>query len=285
MALAETVEQEQAERLWALRDLPPFPWIATKVLQLFASRDDDVEIRRLIELIRADASFSSELLRRANSPLYGLRSRISSLQHAVVILGLDNVKTLSMTIGMAAYLRAALKLAVLRRCWRHSLTCAVLAEYLAPWCGIPPDQAYTAGLLHDIGRLALLVKYPQAYADLLSVVLENEFQLIQSERDLFDVDHCEAGAYLAKVWGFPEDLAQAVARHHDPPEEGKFGLSRLIHVSCRLGDALGFEVAEPAAPEEASAILAELPKRALCLLQTDLNTLKEELTKKVNALE
>jgi putative nucleotidyltransferase with HDIG domain len=285
MPAVESLEQEKNEKLWALRDLPPFPWIATKVLQLFGSRGDDVEIRRLIELIRADASLGSELLRRANSPLYGLRSRISSLQHAVVILGLDQVKTLSMTIGIGAYLKGALRLTVLRRCWRHSLTCAILAEELAPSCGIPADQAYTAGLLHDIGRLALLVKYPQPYADLLSVVMENRFHLAQSERDLFDVDHCEAGAWLAREWGFPEELAQAASSHHDPPEDGRFGLLRLVHVACRLASSMGFEVVQPASPEETSQVLAELPKRALTTLDGDVAALKERLTRKLNALE
>jgi putative nucleotidyltransferase with HDIG domain len=285
MVPASTIDQEQADKLWALRDLPPFPWIATKVMQLFASHAEDVEIRRLIELIRADASLSSELLRRANSPLYGLQSRISSLQHAVVILGLDQVKTLSMTIGISAYLRAALRLAVLRKCWRHSLTCALLAEELAPACGIQPDQAYTAGLLHDIGRFALLVKYPQAYADLLSVVVENKFHLLESERDLFDIDHCEAGAWLAKQWGFPQDLALAVSQHHAPPEANKFDLLRLVHVCCRLADSLGFEVIAPSRAEQPEDIFAELPKRALALVQSDVTVLRERLTRKVNALE
>jgi len=285
MPAVESSDQRETKKLWAPQDLPPFPWIARKVLQLFGSGGDDIAIRRLIELIRADASFGSELLRRANSPVYGLRSRISSLQHAVVILGLDTVKTLSMTIGVGAYPKGAPKLTVLQRCWRHSLTSAILAEELAPHGGIQPDQAYTAGLLHDIGRLALLVKYPQPYADLLSAAIDNRFQLMDRERELFDVDHCEAGAWLSQEWGFPEELSQAAARHHDPPADGRFDLLRLVHISCRLASSLGFEAVEQASPEEPSQILAELPEWALSALDGDQAALKESLTKKVSALE
>ena len=68
------------------------------------------------------------------------------------------------------------------------------------------DRAYTAGLLHDVGRLALLVKYPKEYANLLAVVAENPFDMLDTERQLFDIDHCEAGDYLSKTWTFPPDI-------------------------------------------------------------------------------
>jgi putative nucleotidyltransferase with HDIG domain len=178
-----------------------------------------------------------------------------------------------MTIGVGAYLKAALKLRILRRCWRHSLSCALLSEDLAAACGIPSDQAYTSGLLHDIGRLALLVKYPGPYADLLSVVIENHFGLLSSERELFDIDHCQAGAWLAEQWNFPDELKRVVAKHHDPPRNGALDLLKLIHLSCRLADSLGFQVGDPAELEEPSQILAELPKSALSRLQIDLTTL------------
>ena len=278
-----TLEPPTAEP-WSLRDLPPFPWITTKVLQLFAAPSDDVETKRLTELIRADASLSSELLRRANSALYGLRAQVSSLERAVTMLGFDQVKTLAMTLGIGTYLKASLKLTVLRRCWRHSLGCAIIAEELAPECKLLPDRGYTAGLLHDVGRLALLVKYPQSYADLLSVVMENHFGLLKSERDLFDLDHCEAGAWLAQEWDFPDELVAVIGEHHNPREDGAFDLLRLTHLSCRLADCLGFEVTEPAQPEEPQLIQEALPEQARRLLE-DLDAFKDRIDAKVNGLE
>ena len=269
---------------WALRDLPPFPWITTKVLQLFSTAGDDVEARRLTELIRTDASLASELLRRANSALFGLRSQVSSIEHAVTMLGLERVKTLAMTLGLGSYLKTSLRVAVLRHCWRHSLGCALLGEEFAEACGLRPDQAYTAGLLHDVGRLALLVKYPQSYANLLSVVIENHFSMLQSERDLFDIDHCEAGSWLAEGWDFPEELVQVIGDHHRPPSDHSSDLLRLIHVTCRLADSFGFSVTNPASPEKPEEIIKELPK-PVQLDGDDLVTLKDSMTDRVNALE
>ncbi len=281
----ESDTQQHNDSAWALKNLPPFPWVATKMLQLFSTPDDDVEVGRLMELIRADASLTSEILRRANSPLYGLKSQVSSLQHAVVLLGFDHLKALAITIGVNAYVKTALRLSVLRRCWRHSLACAMLAEQLAQPCGISKDQAYTAGLLHDIGMLALLVNYPQPYANLLSVVLENRFALLASERDLFELDHCQAGALLAGQWNFPPELKGVVARHHDSPADARFDLLKLIHLSCRLADSLGFPVADPAEPENPAALLAELPPQVQAGLHVDTAALREDLTRKLSALE
>ena len=279
-----TVESTPTAEPWSLRDLPPFPWIATKVLQLFSAPAEQVEAKRLTELIRADASLSSELLRRANSAMFGLRSQVSTVDHAIAMLGFNRVKSLAMTLGVGTYVRASLKLTVLRRCWRHSLGCALLAEELADSCQLDPDRAYTAGLLHDVGRLALLVKYPQSYADLLSVVIENRFSMLKSERDLFDLDHCEAGAWLAQEWDFPDELVTVIAEHHNPCKDDSFNLLRLIHLSCRLAESLGFEVAEPAEAEEPHRIREELPQQAWRVVE-DVEALRERITEKANALE
>ena len=280
-----TVKPPDITEPWALRDLPPFPWITTKVLQLFDAPDDDIEVNRLTELIRADASLASELLRRANSALYGLRSQVSSVERAVAMLGLEKVKNLSITLGVGSYLKAALRLTVLRRCWRHSLGCALIAEELSPVYDISPNQAYTAGLLHDVGRLGLLVKYPQSYADLLSVVMENHFGILKSERDLFDLDHCEAGAWLAQEWDFPDELIRVIGEHHNQLEDDSPDLLKLLSISCRLADSMGFEVVDPAESEKAELILQELPNKLHNLLQKDLVDLKDRITAQVNGLE
>jgi putative nucleotidyltransferase with HDIG domain len=269
----------------ALRGLPPFPWIVTKLLQLFSAPVEDLEVGKLVALIRADASFASELLRCANSPLYGLQARVASVDHAVTILGLNQVKSLALTVGLGAYLGAALRIAVLRRCWRHSVATALLAEELAAPCGLPAEQAYTAGLLHDIGRLALLAAHPQRYADLLSQPPADAGAFAAQERELFGMDHSAAGAWLAREWGFPKELARAVSAEEGEPEEARFGLLHLIHVSCGLAAGLGFDASEEAAPEQAAELLAKLPSRAAYRLRGDLSGWREDLTRRVNALE
>ncbi len=275
-------------RFWALRELPPFPAIATKLLRLFSN--DDVEIRDVVDLIRADAAFSSELLRVANSPIYGLRSQVSSVQHAVVILGFDRLRSFAMTISMKNFLRSAMRIDVLRRVWRHSLAAALVAEELAPlfWKHgdrTARDRAYTAGLLHDVGRLALLVKYPQEYANLLAVVAENPFDMLETERQLFDVDHCEAGDWLSKAWTFPEEIAEVAARHHEPPAGGDSELVNLVRSAVLLTDWLGFDVT-PLLPVQTPDQLAErLPGPARGWLNQDLDAKRAEITEKLDSFD
>jgi HD-like signal output (HDOD) protein len=118
-------------------------------------------------------------------------------------------------------------------------------------------------LLRDIGRLALLVKYPDSYANLLAVSGEHSFDLMQTERELFDVDHCQAGAWLMERMPFPPELAEVVAHHHDAPEDGTFRLVHLIRIADRLADALGFAVIAQADSLDFGGVLNDLPEGAL----------------------
>ncbi len=275
-------------RFWALRELPPFPAIATKLLRLFAN--DDVEIRDVVNLIRADAAFSSELLRVANSPIYGLRSQVSSVQHAVVILGFDRLRSFAMTISMKNFLRSAMRIDVLRRVWRHSLATALVAEDLAPlfWKNgdrTSRDRAYTAGLLHDVGRLALLVKYPQEYANLLAVVAENPFDMLETERQLFDIDHCEAGDWLSKAWTFPAEISEVAARHHEPPDANDSDLVNLVRAAVLLTDWLGFDVTPLLPIQTVEELEARLPEAARGWVSEDMEPKRQEINDKLDSFD
>jgi HD-like signal output (HDOD) protein len=279
---------EVGDKFWALRELPPFPAIATKLLQLFAN--EDVEMREVVALLRADAAFASELLRVANSPIYGLRSQVSSLQHAIVILGFDRLRSFAMTISMKNFLRPAMRIDVLRRVWRHSLASALICEDLAGLCWKrgdrgARDRAYTAGLLHDLGRLALLVKYPHEYANLLAVVVENPFELLESERALFDVDHCEAGRWLAKIWKFPPEIAEIAASHHVLPKLGEPDILNLVRSGVLLAGWLGFDVSPLLSFRGEEELLLLLPEPTRAWLGPDIEEKKAVITKKLDSFD
>jgi HD-like signal output (HDOD) protein len=275
-------------KFWALRELPPFPAIATKLLRLFAS--EDTEVREVVGLIRADPAFSSELLRVANSPIYGLRSQVSSLHHAVVILGFDRLRSFAMTISMRNFLRTAMRIDVLRRVWRHSLACALVAEDVASlfWKNndrTVRDRAYTAGLLHDLGRLALLVKYPQEYANLLAVVSENPFDMLETEHDLFDIDHCEAGGWLARSWTFPSEIADVAAGHHDPIDKSQNDILNLVRTAVLLTDWLGFDVTPMLPVRTVMEIETMLPESVRPWLEEDMEPKRAEITGKLDSFD
>jgi len=210
------------------------------VLQLLAR--EEAPLQEVINLIRTDAAFSAGILRAANSALFGLRSRVETVRHAVVVMGADRVRALTLTVALGSHLRAALRIEALRRCWCHSVACALLSEELAALCSLSQDRAFTAGLLHDLGRLALLVVYPIRYADVVLVSEENAFDLRQTERDLFDIDHCEAGRWLMQEWYLPGEYQEIAAHHHDDLSRSQFALLEVVSLGCRLADALGYGV-------------------------------------------
>jgi putative nucleotidyltransferase with HDIG domain len=272
------VESKSRNRPWALSTPPPFPAVAMKVLELLGN--EDVDVRQVVRWLQADPIFSGEMLRVANSALYGASQEIRSVHHATITLGLDFVKALAITVGLRAYVKSAMREPVLRRCWTHSLACAILSQELAAACFMKGDEAYTAGLLHDLGRLGLLAAYPVEYANVLNVAVDYSFDVLHCERELFDIDHCQAGAWLAEQWKLPAELGVIAAHHHDRPQEDptqKPDLLFVVGLACRLADTLDFGVVptrQNATPDE---ILASLPDSVKLRFPKDLEALKNKV--------
>jgi len=256
--MPETLARPQAP--WALRLLPPFPAIAQRVLALV--NQENIAFREIGDLVKMDPSFSAELLRFANSPLFGVRHEVKSVSQAVVMLGLDRVKTMATLVAVNRMLRSSLRVEALRKVWTHSLATALIAEEASRVTGLAGDIAYTAGLLHNLGTLGLMSAYPEEYSRMLAVTREFGFDLLQTERDLFDIDHCLAGCYLAQDWDYPDELAAAIAVHHEDPVAGEVSLDNIIKVSWRLSDVLGY-VAFPRDKDWSYAeLIAFLPNSA-----------------------
>lgn len=232
----------KVERPWALRLLPPFPAVANRVLALVA--DADVDAGDVGAMIKIDPTFTAEILRMANSPLFRFRREIATVIHAVAVLGLNRVKTMATYIALNAMVKPVLKIAELRRIWVHSLVTALLTEELARASNSSYDVAYTSGMLHNLGGLGLMAAYPEEYKRMLEVSSECGFDLILTERDLFEIDHCGAGAYLAEEWNFPDSIIEAIATHHFPAGKGSY-LPNLVRVAWRAADALGFAAFPP----------------------------------------
>lgn len=251
------IDPPLASRPWALKILPPFPQVALRLLELLS--DDDVPMKKVAELVRLDPAFGAEILRLANSAAYGFRSQIDSLSHAIVLLGTDRVKALTMTVAVGAYGRRAFKFEALRSCWHHALATAFLAEELAHACGISRDRAYTAGLLRDIGCLGLLVGYPAEYSNLLAVANENSMDLVDVEHAMFDTNHREAGRWLADEWKFPDELKEVIAAEDDAPYE-PLTLSGIVRLASHLADALEFSFVKSQAPWTFEESIAPLPE-------------------------
>lgn len=241
-----------------LKRVPPFPPVAAKLLNLLAK--PEVETNEVAQLISNDATFTAKVLQRVNSVEFGLVSPVTNIRQAVALLGLDLTRQVTLSHATAAYAKGALRTDELRRCWQHTVATAVLADEIANACGEFTSVAFTAGIMHDIGRLGLLVAYPAEYERVIRDAAARCLDLLDFEREEFGMDHAEAGRLLAERWGLPAGLAQIAGRHHDPCEGAGFNLLRIIHVACRLADVLGYDVVRPVTPLDIDTVLEELPE-------------------------
>jgi len=215
--------------------------------------------------------------------MYGSAYQIRSVQRAAITLGAEFVKALAITVAMRIYLKTALRLPILRRCWRHGLACGILAEELSLAMRADVGAGYTAGMLHDIGRMGFLATYPAEYAGLLAAPVEHSIDLLRRERELFEVDHCQAGEWLARKWKLPFELEAIAARHHEEPDQNASTLN-TVQVACRLADALGFSVIPGESCDEYLRLMARLPSEARARFPESFEYLKTMIVCRIDAL-
>jgi len=278
-------EQSSAVKLpWAHLRIPPFPQVAIRILQL--SENELTPMRQLSALISSEPAFSTEVLTIANSAMYPHRFPITSVLQAIAVLGTNSLKGLCLTVGVRAYLGSSLHNQSLRAIWRHSMACGLIAHQLAEAGTIDKDAAYSAGVMHDIGRLALAVISPQKYAALLEKHHGSPVSALEAERELFGFDHCEAGRHLVADWKLPPNFKAVVSAHHAlRRKEDPWNLAGLINVSCRIADAVGFTVFPGCEVMPYLDLLQELPERERRSFCPDRELLAFDVCSKINAAE
>jgi putative nucleotidyltransferase with HDIG domain len=269
---------------WGYLRLPPFPQVAIRVLQL--TNNENVQLHQLSELISSDAAFATEVLTIANSIVYAPRYPAQTILHAIAVLGANNLQGMCLTVGVRSFLGRALKHPVIRELWRHNLACAILSEQIAAAGFMDKDTAYTAGILHDIGRLALAVLRPSDYTALLNKHSGTGADILTLETALFGCNHCEAGSHLVRDWRLPREFDPIVADHHSARRhDGAWSMAELIKVSCRLADAVGFKAFAGCDVTPFDELMQELPSRERSGFQSSLDTLVADVRARIEAVE
>ena len=174
------------QRARLLKEVPPFRPVAVQLLNLVS--DISQPLARVVSLLRTDAVLTAEVLRLANSPLLGCRSEIKNILQALAFLGMERVNSLIVTTAMRG-LAGPASGNLARSCWRHNLATAVICERLAPALRISQERGYMAGLIHDIGRLALLRAFPNYEKALTQAVCRGEKSAGHRKRSLRDGPH------------------------------------------------------------------------------------------------
>src|SRR6185503_2899848 len=222
------VQQFRAEVI-ARKNLPTIPTVLAKILQLVDSESSSG--RDLIAVIEHDQALTGKLLRLANSAFFGQSRSVATIPRAVVLLGFSTVRLLALGVKVWDSLGSGVTRERSHDLWTHAVTVAASVKLLARKLRAgDPDEAFTSGLLHDIGRLVLAMRFKQDYWRLVGVAEDCDVHAIEAAN--FGVDHAEVGAWILEAWSLPPGIVEAVRQHHDmTPRPGVPG---LLAVADRL---------------------------------------------------
>jgi putative nucleotidyltransferase with HDIG domain len=229
----------------ALAELPPMPASISEVIA--ACDDQDMTVGQLSQVILRDQSLTANILKLANSSFYGHARRVTTVTEAVVLLGFSAIKSLAISSHTARILNRALPGYGLAAgaLWEHSIAVAFCARRLAVEVHLAPvEEAFVAGLLHDIGKIVLASHSPEAFEEIGAAARARMVPFHHVEAEVLGFDHAELGARVAALWSFPPELEEAIRFHHDPGNAVlKPMLSHVVHladVACMiLGVGLG----------------------------------------------
>lgn len=204
---------------------------------------------------------------------------------AIAVLGANTLQGMCITVGVRAYLGRSMNYPAMRDLWRHNLACALIAQRVAAAGFLDKDAAYTSGILHDIGRVALAVIQPKEYSNLLATHRGSPESILEGEKLLFGWDHCETGRRLIWEWELSADFEAVVSEHHATAGGGPWGMSELIKISCRMADVLGFPAFHGCERAEFEVLVEGLPERERSRFCKDRKMLAAEIADGIHAME
>ncbi len=268
-ALRDQISNEAVERLVkGIKQMPTIPTLYEELLGVLQSQESSAE--KVAQVIMKDPGMTANLLRVANSVPFTMRSRVSNPVQAVALLGIENVK--SMVLGFKVChdsQKSAGNQPEVEEVWRHGYAVATHARAIASVEDVGSlviENAFLAGLLHDVGRLVLLTNLPKEYAKAAALVKGQRVSISDAEREVFGATHAQVGAYLLGQWGLRDAIVEAVAFHHEPVLSSQPGFSILaaIHVANAWDRESSNPYGDPSSLDETyltqTGLIAQLPK-------------------------
>jgi putative nucleotidyltransferase with HDIG domain len=242
-----------------ITQLPVQPGAAMRLLWMLEDpRTSAADLGRLIE---SDPALSTQVIRLANTAFYGLSGKVSSAWRAVTVLGLATVRALATTAAFDLFSEKGRS--VPDDFWVHSVTTAAAASSLARRVGVQANDAFSAGLLHDIGSALVFRRAPRRYDAVLERLADDPtLTLVAAERDEFGVTHAEVGAAALATMKFPPELTEAISFHHTPPTEVRSVLGRLLIAADSIGIAVDGATHEQNVPIGEALEALEIPASA-----------------------
>lgn len=255
--MQELLRDRQLQSLLSrIRTFPASPRIYLEVMREVRSQNGSAQT--IGELVSKDLAISTKLLQVINSASFGFSQKVSSPADAVLLIGMQT--TASLVLGIEAFAQLDRLNATefpVDQLWRHSQNVALAARTAAQFYTRDPEiahEAFTAGLLHDIGKLALAMNFPEEYQFAMAICSEKRVDSWVAEKEVMGATHAEAGAYLLSLWGLPSAMIRAVAAHHEPAAalSPDFTALTAVHLANMIESARARQL--PFGPEQ----LAEL---------------------------
>jgi putative nucleotidyltransferase with HDIG domain len=232
------VEDKRTEIRNLIRDtksLPTLPGIIARLGSL--AENDKVSSQEMARVISADQVLSAKVLRLVNSAFYGFPGRVSTVSNALILLGVNVVKSLAITGSIFEIMEKNVV-----GLWEHSMGVAVAANTISKALKLPDtEETATAALLHDIGKVIVKIKLKQDFSQLSALVDGKGYTMQEAEQDLLETDHAEIGGWLARSWLLPEKLIEPVAFHHQVEKSAAHQTkTAVVHLADVLIKASGF---------------------------------------------
>jgi putative nucleotidyltransferase with HDIG domain len=228
-------EDETKRIISRLKDLPTLPQVVARIMQIVSN--PMTSAADLNEVIAVDQALTAKVLRLANSAYYGFPKEITTIPQAVVILGFNTIRNLALSVSVHKMLFEGKERTHFspREFWKHSVGTAVASKLLAKRIGFKAEEnAFTAGLLHDIGKSLLERVDHAAFIACIEASRETKRALWEVEQERLGVDHAALGGRLAENWNLPGDLRGAIERHHLPGEGALDPLVASVHAADML---------------------------------------------------
>ena len=261
----------------ALGKLPPFSPILNKLLASLAG--EDVSFAKLGDLIEKDTVVAGNILHLVNSALYSRRATITSVRHALALLGMDKVRNtlLGMSISRMWSQVKTPPIWSMVRFNRHSASVAILSDQIASRipAAVYPEGAFVGGLLHDLGRLLIALGLPDEFPRVLKLHEQSDRSWTECERELLGFTHADLSAEALQKWDFPDQVQIAVRDHHSPPAfhaGGTVALSAVINAANQYVNSTGESIvaSKLVGAEDAGAIAAlGIPEESVAKLLAD----------------
>ncbi len=219
------------EKLQSTRELPTIPAVLVPLLSYLDQPLETVDMHKVVHLVSQDKSLAARCLQVANSPLFGSSHEVESIQSAVVSLGIMRVQEIAVSCSLLKLLPGISFSVNPSVFWAHSLGCALVAREFASKIGYPdPAKAYTAGLLHDVGVVALLWVAPHEFRRVVELARAERIPLHEAEDKTLGITHAETGRIIAQNWHLSPDLIEVITHHHSP--EKATNTRALVSIVC-----------------------------------------------------